>query len=129
VADPAEVYLDAVNAQCDALLPKIIKVTHGGSVDVPVPEYLATWPAHKRLLVRFDTAVAAIPVPAAATAKAAALTEYVRFADQLDAARLAAARTGEAAYAKQVRAEAGVANDPTIAALGAAGFHQSCTAR
>jgi hypothetical protein len=123
------VYLDAVNARCDALLPKIVKVTHGGSIDVPVREYLATWTAHKRLLDGFDAHVAAIPVPAAAQGKAAALTAYVHFADQLDAARLAAAHKGQAAFAKEVRSESGAENDPSIAALTAAGFNDSCTAR
>jgi hypothetical protein len=128
-AQPAQVYLDAVNALCDALLPKIVTVTHGGSIDVPASEYLATWPAHMRLLDGFDAHVAAIPVPAAAEGKAAALTAYVRFADQLDAVRLAAAQKGQAAYAKEVQTESGVENDPAIAALAAAGFNQSCTAR
>jgi hypothetical protein len=128
-ADPAQVYLDAVNAQCDALLPKIITVTHGGSIDVPAREYLATWPAHNRLLNGFDAHVATIPVPAAAQGKATALTAYVRFADQLDAARLTAAQKGQAAYAKEVKSESGAPNDPTIAALAAAGFNDSCTAR
>jgi hypothetical protein len=128
-AQPAQVYLDAVNALCDALLPKIVTVTHGGSIDVPARQYLATWPAHKRLLDGFDAHVGTIPVPAAAQDKAAALTAYVRFADRLDAARLTAAHNGRAAYAKEVRAESGVENDPTIAALAAAGFNDSCTAR
>jgi hypothetical protein len=128
-ADPAQAYLEAVNALCDALLPKIITVTHGGSIDVPVREYLATWPAHKRLLDGFDAHLATIPVPAAAHAKAAALTAYVRFADRLDAARLAAAQKGQAAYAKEVQSESGAGNDATIAALAAAGFNDSCTAR
>jgi nitrous oxide reductase accessory protein NosL len=128
-ADPAHVYLDAVNALCDALLPKIVTVTHGGSIDVPARAYLATWPAHKRLLDGFDAHVATIPVPAAAQGKAAALTAYVGFADQLDAARLAAAQKGRAAYAKEVQSESAVENDPTIAALADAGFNDSCTAR
>jgi hypothetical protein len=128
-ADPAQVYLDAVNALCDALLPKIVTVTHGGSIDVPVREYLATWPAHNRLLDGFDAHVAAVPVPAAAHGKAAVLTAYVRFADQLDAARLAAAHNGQAAYAKEVRSESGAENAPRISALAAAGFNDSCTAR
>jgi hypothetical protein len=128
-ADPAQVYLDAVDALCDALLPKIVKVTHGGSIDVPAREYLATWPAHKRLLGGFDAHVATIPVPAAATGKAAVLTAYVRFADQLDATRLAAAQKGETAYAKEVQSESGVESAPAITALAAAGFNDSCTAR
>ena len=129
VEDPARVYLDAVNAVCDALLPKIVAVTHGGSIDVPASEYLATWPAHKRLLDGFDAELSTISVSAATEAKAAALDAYVRFADRLDAARLAAAQKGQAAYAKEVRSEAGVEKDPTIAALAAAGFNDSCTSR
>jgi len=129
VEDSARVYLGAVNALCDGLLPKIVAVTHGGSIDVPASEYLATWPAHKRLLDEFDAQVATIPVPGPSEGKAAALTAYVRFADQLDAARLAAAQKGQATYAKEVQAESGVENDPTIAALAAAGFNDSCTAR
>jgi hypothetical protein len=129
VADPVQGYLEAVNALCDALVPKIVTVTHGGSIDVPARAYLATWPAHKRLLDRFDAHLATIAVPAAAKRKAARLRAYVRFADQLDAARLAAALKGSAAYAKEVRSESGVENDPTIAALTTAGFSDSCTAR
>jgi hypothetical protein len=128
-ADSAQTYLDAVNALCDALLPKIVTVTHGGSIDVPARKYLATWPAHKRLLDGFDAHLATIPVPAAAQGKAAALTAYVRFADHLDAARLTAAHEGQAAYAKEVQSESGVENDPSISALAAAGFNDSCTAR
>jgi hypothetical protein len=128
-ADPAQPYLDAVNSLCDALLPKIVSVTHGGSIDVPARDYLATWPAHERLLQGFDDQVATVPVPADARSKAAALTAYVRFADRLDAARLAAAQEGQAAYAEEVQSESGVGSDPTIAALTAAGFDDSCTAR
>jgi hypothetical protein len=57
------------------------------------------------------------------------LTADVRFADRLDAARLAAARKGQAAYATEARAESGVECDPTIAALASASFNDSCTAR
>jgi hypothetical protein len=128
-ADAAASYLGAVNALCDALLPKIVKATHGGRIDVPARQYLATWPAHKRLLNGFDTSLAAIPVPSAAREEAAALTAYVRFADRLDAARLKAARSSQAAYAAEVRSEDGAASDPRISALTAAGFNQSCTAR
>jgi hypothetical protein len=128
-AHPAQAYLDAVNALCDALLPKIVTATHGGSIEVPAREYIATWPAHKRLLDGFDAHLATIPVPAAAQGKAATLAAYVRFADRLDAARIAAARKGQAAYAKEVRSESGAENDPTIAALAAAGFNDSCIAR
>jgi hypothetical protein len=129
VADPAQVYLDAVNALCDALLPKIVAVTHGGSIDVPARDYLATWPAHRRLLHGFDAHVATIPVPAAAERKAAALTAYVHFADRFDTARLVAAQKGQVAYANEVQSESGIGDDPAIAALAAASFNDSCTAR
>jgi hypothetical protein len=128
-APSADAYLEAVNALCDALLPKVVTVTHGGSIDVPVHEYLATWPAHKRLLDGFDAHLATVDVPAAAQGKSAALAAYVRFADRFDAARLAAAHKGQNAYAKEVQSESGVENDPTISALAAAGFNESCTAR
>jgi len=130
-ADAASVqtYLAAVNALCDALLPKVVAATHGGRFDVPAHEFLATWPAHRRLLEGFDRDLATITVPAAAASEAAALAAYVRFAKRIDTARVTAAQEGEAAYAKEVRAESGIANDPAIIALYAAGFNQSCTAR
>ena len=122
-------YLDAVNALCDALLPKVIAVTNGGSFDIPRKKFFAQLPAHTRLRVAFDRHLAAIPVPPAAKAKAAALAAYIRFANRLDARRLAAAKRGEAAYRKEIAAEASAANDPTIAARDAAGFSESCNAR
>jgi methyl coenzyme M reductase gamma subunit len=121
--------LDAVNVLCDKLLPKVVKVTHGGSIDVPARKYLASWPAHDRLLKQFDADLAAVSVPPLAQAKAAAFARYVKFADRLDAARLKAAHRGQAAYAKEVQAESGAADDPAITALTAAGFNESCTAR
>jgi hypothetical protein len=128
-ANPAQGYLDAVDALCDALLPKIVAVTHGGSIDVPAHEYLATWPAHKHLLDGFDAHVARIPVPPTAAGPASALSAYMRFADRLDAARLAAAHKGQAAYADEVNSESGVENAPAITALANAGSTNSCTAR
>lgn len=128
-AASVETYLAAVNALCDALLPKVVAATHGGRFDVPAHEFLATWPAHKRLLEGFDRDLANIAVPAAASSEAATLVAYVRFAKRIDTARISAAQKGEAAYAKEVRAESDIANDPTIIALSAAGFNQSCTAR
>ena len=122
-------YLDSVNALCDALLPKVIAVTNGGSLDVSRRKFFAQLPAHKKLLVDFDRHLAAIPVPPAAHAKAAAFAAYVRFANRLDARRLAAARRGEAAYAKEIAAESKAADNPTIAARDAAGFSASCNAR
>lgn len=128
-ASDAQQYLDAVNALCDALLPKVIAVTNGGSLDIPLKEFFAQLPAHSRLRADFDRDLAAIPVPAAAQDKAAAFAAYIRFANQLDARRLAAAKKGEAAYQKEIAAEADAGNDPTIAARTAAGFSESCNAR
>jgi hypothetical protein len=122
-------YLDAVNRLCDALLPKVIAVTHGGSLDIPVKKYLAQQPAHAKLLADFDRKLAQVPVPAAAKHEAAAFAAYVRFADRLDARRLSAARRGPAAYAKEIKSEASVESEPAISGLGAAGFDQSCQAR
>lgn len=127
--DPAQSYLDAVNALCDKLLPEVVKVTHGGNIDVPARKYLASWPAHKRLLDKFDVDLAAVSVPPTARAKAAAFAAYVNLADRLDTARLRAAHRGQAAYAKEVQAESNAGNDPAITELVAAGFDQSCTAR
>ena len=69
-------------------------------------------------------------MPPAAKDKAQALDDYIHFANQLDAKRLAAAKKGRTAYAKEIRAEmATAANDPSIAARNAAGFNESCDAR
>ena len=54
---------------------------------------------------------------------------YLKFADELDAARLKAARRGEQAWRREVAAEANVENDPSIAARTRAGFASSCDAR
>jgi hypothetical protein len=125
----AQQYLDAVNGLCEKLLPEVVRATHGGSLDVSARQYLADWPAHNRLLEAFDQSLAAVPVPHAATHAAAAMHAYVRFADRLDAARLAAAKAGERAWRREVAAEAGAGNDPTITARTAAGFDASCDAR
>lgn len=124
-----QTYLDAVNGLCDALLPKVIKVTHGGSLDVPAKKYLAQQPAHAKLLADFDHKLARVPVPPAAKNQAAAFAAYVGFANRLDAKRLAAAKRGEAAYAKEIKSEASIESDPRITALSAAGFDESCQAR
>jgi len=125
-----QAYLDAVNKLCDALLPKVMALTNGGSLDVPLQQYLAQLPAHTKLLSDFDRDLAELPVPPQATAKAAALNAYTRFANQLDAKRIAAARQGQVAYAQEIHAEeVSAATDPTIAARNAAGFHDSCDAR
>jgi hypothetical protein len=126
---PVQNYLGAVNALCDALLSKIVKVTNGGSFDIPLEKFLQQLPEHTMLEHGFDADVAKIPVPAAAKDKAAALSAYVRFADDLDARRLAAAKRGEAAYKKEIAAEADAANDPRVTALSVAGFNKSCDAR
>jgi hypothetical protein len=123
-------YLDAVNKLCDALLPKVMSVTNGGSLDIPLAQYLAQEPSHARLLSDFDHDLARVSVPPQATDKAAALNAYIQFANALDAKRLAAAKQGHAAYTKEIQAaEASAANDPSIAARNAAGFHDSCDAR
>lgn len=122
-------YLDKVNSLCDKLLPRVLRVTHGGSIDIPVRQYLRDWPAHRRVLAAFDSSLTAVRVPAAAAPAAAAMRRYVRFADKLDAARLEAARHGEQAWRREVAAEANVVNDPAIAARDAAGFASSCDAR
>jgi len=124
-----QTYLAAVNALCDGLQARVIEVTHGGSLDIPVADYLAQQPAHATLLSDFDQQVAKVPVPPAAKAQSGALATYVRFADQLDAKRLAAARQGAAAYAAEIGSEKGIAADPAIAGLSAAGFNDSCQAR
>jgi hypothetical protein len=125
-----QAYLDAVNRLCDALLPEVMALPNGGNLDVPVAQYLAQLPAHTKLLSDFDQDLAKVPVPPQATDKAAAFNAYVTFANQLDAKRQAAARQGQAAYAKEIQSEqASAANDPSIAARTAAGFHDSCDAR
>lgn len=127
---PTQVYLDAVNKLCDALLPKVVALPSGGNLDIPVTQYLAQLPAHAKLLADFDQALARIPVPPEAADKAAAFDAYLRFANQLDAHRQAAAKQGQVAYAKEIQSEqATAANDPSIAARNAAGFHDSCDAR
>jgi hypothetical protein len=126
---PRQQYLDTVNHLCDDLLPKVLRVTHGGSIDIPAQQYLDEWPAHHKVLAAFDASLAGVPVPAAAAHAAAAMGSYVRFADRLDATRLKAARQGEAAWRREVAAEADVESDPAIAARTAAGFTGSCDAR
>lgn len=122
-------YLDTVNGLCDKLQTDVIRATQGGSIHIPVAQYLQDWPAHHALLVAFDKAVAAVPVPASAASAAAALRAYTRYADRLDAARLTAAHAGETAWTREVAAETSAASDPSVAARTAAGFASSCDAR
>jgi hypothetical protein len=129
-AAAVQAYLDAVNKLCDALLPKVIAVTNGGSLDIPLRDFFKQLPAHQKLRDDFDRKLAQVPVPPAARDKAQALDDYIHFANQLDAKRLAAAKKGRAAYAKEIRDEqASAANDPSITARNAAGFNESCDAR
>lgn len=129
-AQAAQTYLDAVNGLCDALLPKVIAVTNGGSLDIPLKDFFEQLPAHSKLRSDFDRDLARVPVPPAAQSKADVLKAYLDFADELDAKRLAAAKRGPDAYAAEVRAELRTAaGDPTITARNAAGFHDSCSAR
>src|SRR6202042_3882573 len=124
----ARQYLNAVDALCDGLEQKIIAL-NGGQFDIPLKDFLAQLPQHTKLRDDFDRQLAAIVVSQAAAAKAQALADYIAFANKLDAARLRAARQGAAAYQREIRAEQkSAASDPSIAALDAAGFSQSCTA-
>jgi hypothetical protein len=128
-SDAVQRYLNAVNALCDRLEQKIIAL-NGGQFDIPLKDFLAQLPKHTKLRDDFDRQLAAIVVSPAAAAKAQALADYIAFANKLDAARLRAARQGAAAYQREIRAEQkSAANDPSIAALDAAGFSESCTAR
>jgi hypothetical protein len=128
-SDAVPQYLNAVNALCDGLEQKITAL-NGGQFDIPLKDFLAQLPQHTKLRDDFDRRLAAIVVPQAATAKARALADYIAFANKLDAARLRTARQGAAAYQREIHAEQkSAASDPSIAALGAAGFSESCTAR
>ena len=128
-SDPVQQYLTAVNALCDGLEQNIVAL-NGGQFDIPLKDFLAQLPQHTKLLDDFDRQLAAVVVPQAAAAKARALATYIAFANKLDAARLRAARQGAAAYQREIGAEKqSAASDPSIAALGAAGFSQSCQAR
>ena len=128
-SDVVQQYLNAVNALCDGLAQKITAL-NGGQFDIPLKDFLAQLPQHTKLRDGFDRRLAAIVVPPAAAAKARALADYIAFANKLDAARLRAARQGAAAYQREIDAEKkSAASDPSIAALDAAGFSQSCTAR
>jgi hypothetical protein len=128
-SDSVQQYLNAVDALCDGLEQKIIAL-NGGQFDIPLKDFLAQLPRHNKLRDDFDRQLAAIVVPPAAAAKARVLAAYIAFANKLDAARLRAARQGAAAYQREIAAEQkSAASDPSIAALNAAGFSQSCTAR
>ena len=122
-------YLDQVNALCDALLPKVVDATNGGSTDVPAKQWVATWPAHKALLDGFDADLATVPVPPEAAGAAVVMADYVVWATGVDDARIAAARQGEAAWQRELAAESDLTNAPELLALGPAGFDDSCQAR
>jgi hypothetical protein len=125
-----QMYLAAVNALCDELLPKVDAVTKGGSLDIPLKEFFAQLPAHQKLRDDFDRQLAKVPVPAEAKQQQSALNDYLNFANELDAKRLRAARQGQTSYDKEISAEKeSTANDPSIAARTAAGFNESCNAR
>jgi hypothetical protein len=128
-SDAVQLYLNAVDALCDGLEQKIIAL-NGGQFDIPLKDFLAQLPRHTKLRDDFDRQLATIVVPPAAATKARALAAYIAFANKLDAARLLAARQGAAAYQREIDAEKkSAASDPSIAALEAAGFSQSCEAR
>jgi hypothetical protein len=127
--DAEQGYLDAVNALCDALLPKVVDATEGGSTDVPAKDWVRTWPAHKALLDGFDADLAAVPVPAEAAASAQVMAAYVVWATGYDGRRIAAAQKGESAWQDELTAEADITSAPELLALGPAGFDDSCQAR
>jgi len=128
-SDAVQQYAEAVDALCDALEQKVIAL-NGGQFDIPLKDFLAQLPQHTTLRDDFDRKLAAIVVPQAAASKARALADYIVFANELDAARLRAARQGAAAYQREIHAEQKfAASDPSIAGLEAAGFSDSCTAR
>jgi hypothetical protein len=128
-SDAVQQYLNAVDVLCDGLEQKIIAL-NGGQFDIPLKDFLAQLSQHTKLRDDFDRHLAAIAVPEAAAAKAQALATYIAFANKLDAARLRAARQGAAAYQREIDAEKkSAASDPSIAALDAAGFSESCQAR
>ena len=128
-SDAVQHYVYAVNALCDGLEQKVIAL-NGGQFDIPLKDFLAQLPQHNTLRDDFDRKLAAIVVPQAAATKARALAEDIAFGNELDAARLRAARQGADAYQREIHAEQKVAaGDPSIAGLGAAGFSDSCTAR
>jgi hypothetical protein len=124
-------YVDAVNALCDDLLPKVLAVIHGGHPGTyPISEFLAELPAHSKLERDFDTQLARIPVPAAAASQSAALRAYIAYADNIDAKRLAAAKRSQAAFNREIRAEnKEFPTDPVKAKRDDAGFDDSCSAR
>jgi hypothetical protein len=125
-----QTYLEAVNKLCDDLLPKVVAVTNGGSLDIPLKDFFAQLPAHAKLRTDFDLQLARVPVPPEAKSQARALSAYIQFANGLDAKRLAAARQGQASYDKEISAEKQyAATDPTITARTGAGFNESCNAR
>jgi hypothetical protein len=128
-SDAVQQYLNAVNALCDGLEQKFTAL-NGGQFDIPLKDFLAQLRQHTKLRDDFDRRLAGIVVPRAATARARALADYIAFASKLDAARLRTARQGAAAYQREIHAEQkSAASDPSIAALGAAGFSESCNAR
>jgi hypothetical protein len=57
------------------------------------------------------------------------LADYVVWATGVDERRIAAARKGEQAWRAEVASEADITDDPTLRALGPAGFADSCQAR
>ena len=128
-SDAVQHYLNAVDALCEGLEQKI-NALNGGQFDIPLKDFLAQLPQHAKLRDDFDRHLAAIAVPPAAAARAQALATYIAFANKLDAARLRAARQGTAAYQREIDAQKkSAASDPSIAAMDAAGFSQSCQAR
>ena len=97
---------------------------------IPRSRSYAEEPAHAKARDQFDAALAQVDVPAAAAHQHAALADYLRFANRIDAARAAAARRGQQAFDAEITHERTVdLTSSVITALEAAGFNESCTAR
>jgi hypothetical protein len=124
-------YVAKVSALCDALLPKILAVTHNGDPSAfTVAQYKAHLAAHTALEHGFDQQFAAVPVPAGAEQAHAAMQAYIAYADKLDAQRLAAANTSQAAFEREIeRQNAAYESSQVKQARDAAGFSPSCDAR
>ncbi len=124
-------YVAAVNALCDQLLPKILKVTDGGDpAGFTVAQFKAHVAAHAALERDFDSKFAALAVPPGARSANAAMRAYIAYANRLDARRLAAANRGQTAFVAEVNAEVAEYEASAVKQeRDAAGFDAACDAR
>lgn len=124
-------YVAKVSALCDALLPKILAVTHDGDPGAfTVAQYKARIAGHTKLEKGFDAQFDRLRVPAGAEQAHAAMQAYIAYADRIDAQRLAAANQGQAAFERAItRENAAYESSAVKQARDAAGFSPSCDAR